>query len=273
MAKALTEQGHEVTVFTPYQGEFARRFDFCPVVRHAQDEGYELILANHNDIFRPLISFSGFKVLNSHSTFLPLERLTPGADAYVAVSEEIRKIEEARGFSPTVIMNPIDFERFPLKPVSEKLGKVLYLTPGGLAQREIVSCCEELGLELIVPEKPVFGVENLIEKADLVIGIGRCLLEAMAMGRNVISADHRHWMPAFQGGGMVTEENFEDLRPTNFSGRDKPIVFRKGRLKEELLKYDPKRGERLRELIRPHCEVKNVINQYIDLWTSTKNAI
>ena len=68
-----------------------------------------------------------FKINISHSYFLDIERLQPGADAYVSISDHIQRIEKARGFNSKVILNPINTDRFIEKKHINKLIKNVFI--------------------------------------------------------------------------------------------------------------------------------------------------
>lgn len=182
----------------------------------------------------------------------------------MAVSEEVANYRNI----PYVIRNPIDCVRFrPRQPVKSTLQRVLYLShPHYAAGHELVmDACRGLNLQLITKE--TFRTELLIQNADLVIGFGRGLMEAMACGRNVISADFRpKYMNHFAGAGMITPDNFDLHKRDNFTGRlssQKP--FTADSLRVEMEQYNPTNGERLREKMLQEFNVESIVDQYLGL--------
>lgn len=271
IAKELFNQGHEVTVYSPNMGSFGYNYlGFANLTREIPTENFDLILCNH--LMTDIQGVKGFKVNNCHSFFIPVENFVEGADKYISISEEVKDIQSKRGFESEVIMNPIDFEKFYECP-SKQLKRVLHFSKyNNSASRIISEVCDELGLEFSTIKYPTFETQEIIKDFDLVIGIGRCLMESMAMGKNVISGDKRDWMENFIGGGMITQENYNDLKYSNFSGRNNPIIFTKERLKEEIKKFSP--NNNLREILKQDCDHKLIVDKYLRLCpTYTKNAI
>lgn len=65
-------------------------------------------------------------------------------------------------------------------------------------------------------------------EADVVLGAGRCVLEAIAVGRPVLVVGNENI------GGWVTAENFSRMQRVNFSGRDMPAAATGENLVREL---------------------------------------
>ena len=55
----------------------------------------------------------------------------------------------------------------------------------------------------------VFNIENIINEADLVVGIGRSIYDSMACGRCVISYDYRVYNNKPLGDGYISKEKIE----------------------------------------------------------------
>jgi len=102
------------------------------------------------------------------------------------------------------------------------------------------------------------NVTGMIEKADLVIGVGRVALEALALGKPVIVGS------AVKGsafaGGLVTQDNVDEIAESNFTGRDYSQVMNAqqvGKLIVDLLRdyaYRETIGKFGRELIKAKFE-------------------
>lgn len=268
VGKELFNRGHDITIYSPHLSNFAFDYlNFAKITNQVPDEEYNLILCNH--MMNEIKEVKGFKINLCHSFFLELEDFVQGADSYISISNEIKDIQKEKGFESKVIMNPIDFNRFYECPPT-KLKRVLHFSKeSSLASKVIEEACGELGLEFSIVQEPKFETEDIIKDFDLVIGIGRCLLESMAMGKNVISGDQRSWMNEFKGGGMVTPENFDDLKYSNWSGRHNPIIFDKEKVKEEIKKFSLKNN--FRERLKKVCDHKLIVDKL--LWIYTKNAI
>jgi len=262
MAKELTKH-HTVDIYTNHPGIMSEKIsEFCTIVTKISDD-YDFAIVNHTPCFNR-IPESVFRIFTSHSKVVDIEFFPVGADANVAVSEEI-----AKGKYP-VIRNGINCAEFyPRKPINKTLKKVLYLSSpnyGGAAKEIIKKACK--GLEVIVIDVHVSNIIKLISEVDLVISFGRGALEAMACGRNVISADYRpYYMDKFCGGGIINQESFDDLKKDNFTGRLKgQQAFTSETFQIELEKYDAELGGWLRERILDEFNVEKTAQQYLSIY-------
>lgn len=262
MAKELSKQ-HEVTVLTNELGRVSDDINEFAKVITAYNGEYDFAICNHLDTYIKLPA-DLFKIYTSHSCFVPLEQFPDTANVRVGVTEEIG--------GELIIPNGIDTDRFHYEPINEKLTTILYLS-SPLYQGGKQFMRNALGdkYNLITIERETKNVEDLIYKADLVIGFGRGILEAMSCGRNVISADYRiTYMDGVYGGGMVTEENFDKLAQNNFTGRPKSIQFTIPKFLKEVKKYDADRGKFLSDKIKEEYNIQKTAQQYVELFTSKK---
>jgi hypothetical protein len=254
MAKYLARK-YDVHVYTPRLGMMSDKIDFCTVSDQWRD--CELAIVNHQTTL-DVIPRGTPMIYTSHSAFLQIEQFPDRECKWVAMSEEIAA-NRIMYISP----QPIDFERFKPTKINKTPEKILYFCNVGYAQgRKIV---EEAfpDKELIFIEEHIFDIENVIKEADVVIGIGRCAYEALAMGKNVISADWRSYQNGFGGGGMITEDNFKELNKANLTGRNHYKAMDSNMLREELKKYDPERKIDMSE-----HDAEKVADKYIQLWLS-----
>lgn len=70
-----------------------------------------------------------------------------------------------------------------------------------------------LGRDIIAVEGWADDLAEHFAKADVIMGAGRCVLEAIASGRSVVVVGNE------KIGGLVSESNFRSLQKNNFSGR------------------------------------------------------
>jgi hypothetical protein len=102
-----------------------------------------------------------------------------------------------------------------MSPINSTLENVLYVSnrKKWKTYANIKRACEILGVNFRAVGSP-YGrahfIENDINKADLVIGWARCLMEAMACGRPVISYDKEF------GDGYLDYETYLKSRTRNF---------------------------------------------------------
>ena len=85
-----------------------------------------------------------------------------------------------------------------------------------------------LGREAIVVEGWADDPAPYMAKAVAVLGVGRCVLEAIAAGRPVVVVGNE------EIGGLVTEANFFTLQRANFSGRGSGVATCGANLAREL---------------------------------------
>tara|TARA_R110002020_G_scaffold178229_3_gene371148 strand:- start:976 stop:1437 length:462 start_codon:yes stop_codon:yes gene_type:complete len=138
--------------------------------------------------------------------------------------------------------------------------------------------CELLSLEFVGWTEPspyieysnkettTFAVEKEINKADIVVGLGRIVLESLACGRQPIVFDDRIYQGNV-GDGIVTPNNIDDLAIYNFSGRYSNKLFSVDDMVEELKKYDSSHSNFFRNYILENFNVIDSIDRYLLLGT------
>src|SRR5262249_23946892 len=85
-----------------------------------------------------------------------------------------------------------------------------------------------------------------LDRADIVFGKARVILEAMACGRPAYVFDHNG------GEGWVTAANAATLGAGNFGGQSNPIAVDEQRLGDDLRSYDPAMGLAYRDYVVAH---------------------
>jgi len=217
----------------------------------------DLILCSHPERFAAIKANPARKVFIAHG-LIPDEHMIAGADRYIAVSEEVRQANLARGIDSVVLPQPIPVAE--AERPGERLRKILVI------RREPVPCdpfahlAERYELRVSDLKRPI---EEQIAWADLVIAIGRGALEAMMHGRPVIVADNRPYIGPL-GDGYVTLENVAEIAKNNFSGRRYHRPVTNVWLDTELEKYDPRDSDRLRSWAHDHCNAPMIARKIID---------
>ncbi len=225
----------------------------------------------------------GFTIQTCHGIFPELEQPTIYADKIVAVSEEVQQHLKQKSFKSNLIHNGIDCIKFaPMKPINSSPKTVLSLCQGEQANKVVEEAARALGLEFLHASKTmnnVFEIETLINQADIVVGIGRSLYDAMACGRAVISFDSRsYYMQPQEGGiglgdGYLTNENIAESLRFNCSGRGKGISFTVESFIEELKKYKAEDGEYMRNFALENLNIKKVVDKYLEIYKESKSQI
>jgi CheY-like chemotaxis protein len=280
LALELRRVGHDVTCFSPRLGKVAERLteQGIPVVEdlaHGPD-AVDVIHAHHRH--ESLLAFARYPdtpmILVCHGVLPWQEQPMKGRlniHRYVAVSEEIRDhLVQDHGLATTdieVIRNGVDLTRFHSRgPVAPQPRRALvlsnYMTD---SQRDTVTrVCGRLGISVkeIGRSRAVWNVEEEINEADLVFGLGRSALEAMACKRVVIVYDYNG------GDGLVTPERFALLRRRNFSGRTFGKHYTGEELTQEILGYDPAIADALHGAIEAEHDVRGMAGRYTTLYAA-----
>lgn len=212
------------------------------------------------------INNTGAVIHVSHSTFIPIEQLTPEHTYPAAISGEVADVQRKRYVEPTIIYNPINTSIFTATPVRKKPKKLLYIGhDGGGASSVLEQACQQTGLEY----KTVSGIKDTgklaqaIKESDIVAGIGRCILEAMACNRFVISVDKRSWMNEIRGAGAITPENYDIYQYDNFSGRKTGSTMGVPQVVQAIKQYTQESAYAVGDDIRREYDAKTIAQQYI----------
>ena len=247
MARHLSKE-HEVGVFTHVKGFVS---DLLKDLIDDNPKDYDLALINHNTC---VDVDAKFKIFTSHGTVPELERPPKSykyyqIDYYVAVSENVSK----RYGMPHIIKNPIDADRFrPTSKIQDSPRRIVGITQA------------KLGVNYLPVDRLKDDMPERINHADVVISMGRGVLEAMSCGRAVIVWDNRpYW--GERGDGYL-----DDLSKLtgNVAGE---YNRREIDWATELAKYKPEHGKRNREYILKHHDVNKIAKEYLDIWkTNTK---
>jgi len=285
LALELKNKGHDVDVFTFIRGVIADKLENKGVnivdkVEEIIDKKYSCIIAQHNIL---ALLARGAKpdtpmIFVSHG-ILPFLEQPPSVDAniqrYIAVSEEVRDNLISRTYisrqNVIIVRNFVDTNRFfPKKEILDKPRTLLFLSNRYSLKvyKNIREACSRAGLKLLCigKSKRVFNVENYINKADIVISLGRGALEAMSCGRAVIVYD-------YQGGdGMITRENINEIRKNNFSGRRFKRDYTINELVKEIQKYNKSMGEINRSIILENHNGVIAAEKIIDICNQAKTS-
>lgn len=205
-------------------------------------------------------------VQTCHSAFTDLELPIEGAVAYVSISEEIHDHLAVKGYHTVLIRNGCDLNRYRSQKPLRRVPKVLSICQGDDSLLE--KACRELKYGFTSVPKGVgdrvWHIESLINQADLVVGIGRSLYDAMACGRACISWDNRRLNPC-TGAGYITEGNWHVAAKRNFAGRGMPPISTVRQLVAELKKYRPEDGPVMRKLAEEELDMHKHAIEYLRL--------
>jgi glycosyltransferase involved in cell wall biosynthesis len=211
---------------------------------------YDLIIANHNTTVNYLFG-QGPIIQICHGTLPPLEQPSPLAFRHIAVSEETAAHLRVKGFDAEVILNGIDTRIFqPQQTLNDPPEKLLSLCQSEAANELLKKACESEGISFQSINKfvnPTFHIAAEINRADIVVGLGRSVYDAMACGRPCIIFDERSYNGNL-GDGYLDPADFDNYVRYNCSGRYLRKSFSEKNLREEIKKYKPLDGARLRQI-------------------------
>lgn len=271
LAAQLVKTGHQVEVFTFRKGLISDKIKKDLGVNTANGSGkYDVVLANHSTTVKDLREKkAGYIIQTCHGVTTVLEQPSPFAHAYVAISEElsdhIRTITEK---DAPVIHNGIDCDRFrPIRPVNNKIQKVLSLAHNDNLNDRLESEFNKHHIQFFRLNKlknPVWDVENYINKADLVISLGRGAYESMACGRPVLVVDRRPGRE-LKGDGLILPGNIDQLIKCNCRGQAKQNTDITEMIRFAIANYSPSLGDWCRWYALENLNIINQTEKYIAL--------
>lgn len=253
LARAFKKLGHEVSAYSPQLGFIAMQLEkegikcvsgfsqkqeahkFNPVLEEESDEDFDVIICSHyqitHDLHRrfphvPIIA-TVHGILHSDintGQIWPEHPVTEfKVDQYVAVSEEVQGLlKEVYGIDSVIIRNGFDLEKFAWQEWSGKKPETFLINSNYLGIDDApVQVMKEVVKHYGAKFKAVganftgsWDMQDVIKDVDVVIGMGRSVLEGFAMGK--IALVQGRWGT----GGVLTPKTYETIRQSNFSGRN-----------------------------------------------------
>lgn len=271
LAEELVRQGFNVEYFTFDKGLVSAKMEKDLGIGFRQKRKYDLILANHHTCVNHL-RLRGFIIQTCHGIYPELEQPSPYANGYVAISQEVKDHLNRKQLESRVILNGININRYTsTTPLHKDVQTVLSLCHSNEANAIIKAACTAIGADLKTLNKfenPVWNVEQIINKADLVVGIGRSAYEAMACGRPVIIFDHRaYFRPC--GDGYV-KDKLERSLLKNCSGRYCNRAFSVPDVISEIKKFKWEDGNYFRNFALRKLNIRNTVEEYLDYFQQLK---
>ena len=225
--------------------------------------------------------FPNLPILFSSLGVLPfLEQPVPfdvGVSSYLAISEEVAKNLIGQGIPEsaiTIIRNLVSTRRFfPKAPIRQRPERILVLSNKiDEGRRVILRAAAQIigasikfvgGTSATIPQDELC---DAINDADLVVTIGRGVVETMLCGRVPLVFD------IHGGDGLVTPENLDVLKICNFSGRNFKIDYSVGGLVEEFQKYSQDYGHSLREIALQQFGMELNLPRLTELYRSVASS-
>lgn len=262
IAGQLERLGHDVTLYAPEQGLMAK---------HARESG--LRVRGHPgelpDELDALIVQDGVvsyelaarykevpQIFVAHSADFDLQRppqITGVISAVVVLNDRIARRLEALGNMPalTRLHQPVDVRRFTDQgPLPDHPQRMLVFSRylGRDRRRAVEAVAADAGIEVTEAggETKTLTPEIAIGDADVVVGSGRSILEAMACGRAA------YVLGRGGGDGWVTGDRYAALERDGFSGLAFGEQIDTERLRNDLAAYSPEMGTVNRSLVVQH---------------------
>ena len=254
LAIQLKKLGHKVQCFSPELGIISEELDkegipsfnqistsgvkpWTFVLEETPDHNYDVIIASHNHIVRflrnqfpktPIIStihgIIHFQNENGKEVWAPEHpELESGVNQFISTSEEVQeKLRKDYNIDSIIIRNFIDLERFyPKRKISKTPKQFLFNSnyhgkddPEVAVLREVVKHYGAKLTAIGMNFTQTFDIIKAIQDADIVVGMGRSVLEGVAAGR--LGIVHGRWGT----GGVIHEGSIDEIRRFNFSGRN-----------------------------------------------------
>lgn len=266
IASELKRRQYDVFIYTPLKGKIYKEFEKLGIL-FSNTGHFDLILDNHNLIK----NFTSDVIIHTCHGITPLGQPIKNNNIInVAVSEGIGK----KWGVNKIITNGIDTNRFfPITKPRKKLQKILSLCKSDTANDILKIICNDINVDLeIMYGKEIFNIENKINESDLVIGVGRSLLDAMSCGRPVISFDDRFYFKTrMLGYGYITPDKFDKYIKDSFTGNaEQKTLTKLDLVKEIVLKYNPNDGEINRKFILENYNISKTVDEYLKIYNKYK---
>lgn len=281
VTQELERLGHETWIYAPGGGaaaEHARSQGVRVVGRSELPASCDAVIAQDAATSYELAERYGdaarLFVAHSRDHALQAPPQLPGVcGAVVVLNDRVRRWVEAQGNHPPItrLRQPINTWRFTVaRRTQTRSRRVLISTNylAGVRGEWVQKACRECGLEVQwigAKSSPTAHPEAAIADADIVIGLGRTALEAMAAGRAT------YVYGAMSGDGWVTPESYPALEADGFAGLSNGRAIDADELAADLKRWRPEMGEANRDLaythhaIRPHAiELVRVARELAD---------
>jgi hypothetical protein len=289
LGKELIARGHEVSIYSPnisyvYQGRRFKEagfkvFDSLETSLNilSKDKEFDVIHGQHNQPVSEVSKlFPKLPVIFVSHGVLPEPEKYPKdilISEYIGVSEEVVEFQFKNILEnkKRVIRNPIDLERFSYAPRKvEKRLKVLITSNyfhNSWVGSEVWEMAKNLDADITVlgtNGRMTFNPEKYIKDCDIGIGLGRSILEVMAMGKPVIIGDYAGY------DGVITPKNYKLIRQKNFSSRTNKEQRTGEKLTKEIKNIFSgdylKMGKDNREIIEKYHNVKLIADRFENIY-------
>lgn len=285
LAQGLIEHGCKLTVYTRHwnqdwlDGHFDHRIKLTNDLNTIQKQHFDLAHIQHSSCLVDIkTKFPRLPIIFSSLGVLPfLEQPPPfylGISTYLAISEEVANNLVRQGVprhSIHIVRNMVNGEKFsPKDTIRKQPERILVLSYKIDEERKLLlrKAAKHIGASInfiggsghIIPQD---RIRDVINEADVVVTLGRGVVESMLCGRVPLVFD------IHGGDGLVTPDSLGDLWECNFSGRHYASKYTVNDLVGELKKYHQEYGQQLRELALESFGAEENIPHLLDLYNET----
>lgn len=288
LAEALAVSGHEVFLYVRHiDREFAQALlpgslTLVDRLETIQTIQFDIAHVQHASCLLDIrTTFAELPILFASLGILPILEQPPpfdmGIARYIAISEEVADHLSSQGIersSISVIRNLVDSQKFtPSSAIRERPERILVLSykidKAKKLMLKIAASNLNASIRFVGEESnflPQSELAHAINDADIVVSLGRGVVETMLCGRVPLVFD------IHGGDGLVTPDNMHSLQNFNFSGRLHSNEYGIHELEEEIRKYRQEFGARLREMALQDFGMQENIGKLIDLYTTTRQV-
>lgn len=262
VAEQLDRLGHEVTIYTPEPegGAAVARERGLPVLgEEALDDEHDAALVQDAGVSLQVAGRCPRlpQLFVAHSAMFDLQappQLDGVVGLVVALNDRVAKRMRsyANGLEVVRMRQPIDTMRFAPRgalPDAPRTVLMLSNTPNGDRLEQLRAVCAGAGLRLATlggESGRVADVRPEIAGAEIVIGYGRSILEAMSMGRAAYVFDWKG------GDGWVTADTYPAIEADGIAGGAGVATVDIAELAEDLRAYSASMGPLNQDLVVKH---------------------
>ena len=280
VALALRARGHSPIVYSQVHGEIAleiKRAGIRVVDNLGQIALTPDIIHGHHHIesMTAMLRFPGVPSICFCHGPLPMQEAPPKFPSvayYVAVSQASWERLVAENGIPEDkvrrILNFVDLKRFKSRCVLPAAPRKALMFGNYLADdtglRFVREACQRAGLELdtagTASGAQTAEPEKVLGRYDIVFAVGRCALEALAVGAAVVLCN-------VEGTGkMVTTGNMEYLRQNNFGAGTLLDPLDTDVLLQQIRRYDAVDAAKVSHWIRARASLEDAVDSLVDLY-------
>lgn len=282
LIESLLERGCRLTVYSRHWNpewldhHFDHRVRLTDNLETVSQQYFDLSHVQHNSCLVDVrAAFPSLPVIFSSLGVLPfLEQPIPfdvGVSHYLAISEEVADNLTVHGVPKQkihIVRNMVSGERFfPINTIGQQPERILVFSYKMDEGRKTL--LREAAVRIGAAIRFAGGSSDTIphdrlceaiNEADIVVTLGRGVVETMLCGRVPMVFD------IHGGDGLVTPDNFQNLCMFNFSGRRYGWEYTVDDLVGEFAKYHQEYGVRLRELALSHFGAEQNVSRLIELY-------